>query len=63
MTSIAGQTILSPISNADFRPLEPGRGEPGPDAYIVWVWDLQPIKLNEPGLRLSVRSTEAVTDP
>ena len=40
---------ISPLSNADFRPLEPGRGEPGSDAYIVRVWDLRPIKLSEPG--------------
>jgi hypothetical protein len=40
---------ISPLSNVDFRPLEPGRGEPAPNAYIVRVWDLRPIKLDEPG--------------
>lgn len=40
---------ISPLSNAAFRPLEPGRGEPAKDAYIVRVWDLRPIKLDEPG--------------
>ena len=40
---------ISPLSNAAFRPLEPGRGEPAKDAYIVRVWDLQPIKLDERG--------------
>jgi hypothetical protein len=40
---------ISPLSNADFRPLEPGRGEPGPNAYIVRVWDVRPTRLDEPG--------------
>jgi hypothetical protein len=40
---------ISPTSNVDFRPREPGRGEPAPNAYIVRVRDLRPIKLSEPG--------------
>lgn len=40
---------ISPLSNTAFRPREPGRGEPAKDAYIVRVWDLQPIKPDEPG--------------
>jgi hypothetical protein len=31
------------------RPKERGRGEPPPDAYVVWVRQLQPIGLDEPG--------------
>jgi hypothetical protein len=39
---------INPISNADFRPREPGRGEPSRDSYTVRIWDLQSIKLSEP---------------
>jgi hypothetical protein len=40
---------ISPLSNVDFRPTEPGRGKPAQNAYIVRVWDVQPIKLDDPG--------------
>ena len=40
---------ISPLSNVDYRPREPGRGNPGSAAYIVRVLDLKPTKLDEPG--------------
>jgi hypothetical protein len=40
---------ISPLSNAQFRPREPGRSEPDSNAYIVRAWSLQPTKLDEPG--------------
>ncbi len=40
---------ISPISNASFRPREPGHEEPTENTYIVRVWDLRPVALNEPG--------------
>lgn len=40
---------ISPLSNAEYRPTEPGREKPGSDAYIVRVRGLQPTRLDEPG--------------
>ena len=40
---------ISPLSNVDFRPVEPGRGKPTQDAYIVKVWNFEPTKLTDPG--------------
>lgn len=40
---------ISPLSNASFRPQEPGRAEPAQNAYIVRVWNLRPTVLTEPG--------------
>jgi hypothetical protein len=40
---------ISPLSNAESRPTEPGREKPGPDAYVVRVRNLQPARLDEPG--------------
>jgi hypothetical protein len=39
----------NPLSLLSFRPKEPGRDEPSPDAYVVEVRQLQPVKLDEPG--------------
>jgi hypothetical protein len=36
-------------SNLGFRPPEPGRGAPAPNAYVVHVSGLRPTKLDEPG--------------
>jgi hypothetical protein len=40
---------VNPISNASFRPKEPGRAEPSLDAFVVRVWDVLPSVKNEPG--------------
>jgi hypothetical protein len=40
---------ISPLSNVESRPTEPGREKPGPDAYLVRVRDLQPTRLDESG--------------
>ena len=40
---------ISPLSNVESRPTEPGREKPGPDAYLVRVRGLRPTKLDEPG--------------
>ncbi|MBP1093310.1 hypothetical protein JOE50_003840 [Bradyrhizobium japonicum] len=38
---------VNPISNASFRPKEPGRAEPSQDAFVVRVWDVLPSVKNE----------------
>jgi hypothetical protein len=40
---------ISPLSNVEWRPTEPGREKPGPGAYIVRVLDLRTTRLDEPG--------------
>lgn len=40
---------VNPISNASFRPKEPGRAEPARDEFIVRVWDVLPSVRSEPG--------------
>lgn len=40
---------VNPISNASFRPKEPGRAEPSQDAFVVRVWDVLPSVRNESG--------------
>jgi len=40
---------FNPLSLLSFRPKERGRPPAPPDAYVVEVRQMQPVKLNEPG--------------